>query len=49
MVYNHLQFGYDENGLTYDQFCEHMASRYDIFIEDDIDTSLVKIIYGKLK
>ena len=48
MIYNHLQSG-DENGMTYNQFIDLISDKYDVSIVDDIDTDLVKILYGELK
>jgi len=49
MIYNHLQSGGDENGMSVVEFVDMMSDNYDISIVDDIDTNLVKILYGKLK
>jgi len=49
MIYNHLQSEGGENGMTFDEFIDMMSVDYDISMVDDIDTDLVKIIYGKLK
>ena len=45
MIYNHLQSG-SENGLKFNEFIDILSNKYDMVIEDDIDESLVKIIYG---
>ena len=51
LVYNHLQYNELEqkNGLLFNEFCDILSDGYHIEIQDDVDTDLVKIIYGKSK
>lgn len=50
MVYNHLQIqnGF-KNGLNLQDFCNLLSDKYEIEIENDVDSDVVKIIYGKSK
>ncbi len=56
IIYNHLQSTYDEDGMSYNEdgmsyneFINLLSDKFDIETENDIDSDLVKIIFGRSK
>lgn len=49
IIYNHLQSGFEENGMSFYEFCEILSVDFHIEIRNDIDNDVVKVLYGKNK
>lgn len=46
IIYNHLQKNFDEDGLSCEEFCDILETKFFIKKENDIGTDIEKILYG---